>query len=36
MGICNIDFNNINPGDTNYDEDDPDTSIYVRIFGLEC
>ena len=31
MGILNIDFNNINLDDTNYDEDDPDTIIFVRI-----
>ena len=30
MGIFNIDFNNINLGNTNCDEDHPDTSNYVR------
>ena len=27
MGILNIDLNNTNLGDTNHDEDDPDTII---------
>ena len=31
MGILNIDLNEFNLGDTNYDEDDPDTIIH---FGL--
>ena len=31
MGIINIDLNSIDLGDTNYDEDDPDTIILVRI-----
>ena len=31
MGILNIDLNNINFGDTNYDEDDPDTIILIRL-----
>ena len=31
MGILNIDLNSIDLGDTNYDEDDPDTIILVRI-----
>ena len=31
MGILNIDLNNINLDDPNYDEDDPDTIILIRI-----
>ena len=31
MGILNIYLNNINLDDTNYDEDDPDTTIHVRL-----
>ena len=33
MGILRIDLNNINLDDTNYDEDDPDTIIYVRLLA---
>ena len=33
MGILNIDFNNINLDDTNYDEDDPDTIILIRLLA---
>ena len=33
MGIHNIDLNNINLGDTNYDEDYPDTIILVRLLA---
>ena len=32
-GILNIDLNNINLDDTNYDEDDPDTIILVRLLA---
>ena len=31
MGILNIDLYNINLDDTNYDEDDPDTIILIRL-----
>ena len=31
MGILNIDINNINLDDTDYDEDDPETIIHVRL-----
>ena len=34
MGILNINLNNINLDDTNYNEDDPDTILLVRLFGL--
>ena len=30
MAILNIDINNVNLDDTNYDEDDPDTTILAR------
>ena len=33
MGILNINLNNINLGDNNYDEDDPDTIIHVRLLA---
>ena len=33
MGIFNIDLNNINLDDTNYDEDDPDTIILIRLLA---
>ena len=33
MGILNIDLNNINHDGTNYDEDDPDTIIHVRLLA---
>ena len=32
-GILNIDLNNIDLDDTNYDEDDPDTIILVRLLA---
>ena len=32
MGILNIDLNNIDL-DNNFDEDDPDTIIYIRLFA---
>ena len=32
MGIHNIDLNNINP-DNNFDEDDPDTIILIRLLA---
>ena len=31
MGILNIDLNNINLNDSNYNEDDGDTIILVRL-----
>ena len=33
MGILSVDLNNINFDDTNYDEDDPETIIHVRILA---
>ena len=33
MGLPNIDLNNINFDDTNYDEDDPESVIHVRLFA---
>ena len=33
MSIFNIDLNNINLDDTNYDEDDPDTIILIRLLA---
>ena len=33
MGILSIDLNNINLDDTNYDEDDPETIIHVRLLA---
>ena len=33
MGILNIDLNNINLDDANYDEDDSDTIIHVRLLA---
>ena len=33
MGIHNIDLNNINLNDTNYEEDDPDTIILIRLLA---
>ena len=32
MGILSADLNNINRDDTNYDEDDPETIIHIRLF----
>ena len=31
MGILNIDLNNVNLDDTNYNEDDPETVIHLRL-----
>ena len=31
MGIVKKDVNNINPDDTNYGKDDPDTIIHIRL-----
>ena len=33
MGILTIDLNNINLGDTNYDEDDPDSIILIILLA---
>ena len=33
MGILSIDLNNINLGDINYDEDDPETIIHIRLLA---
>ena len=33
MGILNIDLNCINLGDNNFDKDDPETIIYVRLLS---
>ena len=33
MDILSIDLNNINLDDTNYDEDDPETIIYIRLLA---
>ena len=33
MGILNIDLNNINCENTNYDEDDPDTIILIKLLA---
>ena len=33
MGIFNIDLNNISLDDTNHDEDDPDTIIFIRLLA---
>ena len=33
VGILNIDLNNINLDDTNYDEDDPDINILIRLLA---
>ena len=33
MSILNIDLKNINCDDTDYDVDDPDTIIYVRLLA---
>ena len=35
MGILNIDLNNINLDDTNYDEDDPETIIHIRLLAWQ-
>ena len=33
MGILNIDLNNINLDDTNYEEDDPETILLIRLLA---
>ena len=33
MGILNIDLNNISHDDTNYNEDDPETIIHIRLLA---
>ena len=33
MDILSIDRNNINLDDTNYDEDDPETIIHIRLLA---
>ena len=33
MGVLNIDLNNINCENTNYDEDDPDTIILIKLLA---
>ena len=33
IGILNIDLNNINLADSNYEEDDPDTIILIRLLA---
>ena len=33
MGILNTDLNNINLDDTDYDEDDSETIIYIRLLA---
>ena len=33
MGILSIDLNNINSDDTDYDEDDPDSIILIRLLA---
>ena len=33
MGILITDLNNIDHDDTNYEEDDPDTSILIRLLA---
>ena len=33
MGIFDIDLININLDDTNYDEDDPETFIHIKILA---
>ena len=33
MGILNIDLNNINFDDSNYDEEDPDTIVLIRLLA---
>ena len=34
-GILSIDLNNINLDDTNYDEDDPETNINIRLLAWQ-
>ena len=33
LGVLSIDLNKFNPDDTNYDEDDPETVIHIRILA---
>ena len=33
MGIVSIDLNNINVNNTNYDDDDPETIIHIRLLA---
>ena len=33
MGILSVNLNNINIDDTNYEEDDPDTIILIRLLA---
>ena len=33
IGILNIDLDNVNLVDTNYDKDDPDTTILTRLLA---
>ena len=33
LGILSIDLNKFNPDDTNYDKDDPETVIHIRILA---
>ena len=33
MGILSVVYNNINLGDVNFDEDDPETIIHVRLMA---
>ena len=33
MGILSVNLNNINLDDTNYEEDDPDTIILIRLLA---
>ena len=34
MDIVNVDIDNINPHDVNFDEDDLETIIHVRLMGM--
>ena len=33
MGIYSVDLNNINLDDTNYDENEPETIIHIRLLA---
>ena len=33
LAIVSIDYNNINLDDTNYDEDDPENIVHIRLFA---
>ena len=33
MGILGVNLNNINLADSNYDEDDPETIIHIRLLA---